>query len=380
MLYALEFPSQMIQWIMEGITTPRFTLSLNGSNFGYFQGKRGIRQDDLLMFCRGDKPSICTILRAFATFSSASGLFVLGLSGFREGKFPVRYLGIPIYYKRMTVGDCSRLAERVVMRIHGWGARKLSYAGRLVLVQAVLSQLHSFWSRIFIIPLTVMNRIEKICRNYLWSGSDDFHKTSPVAWYKVCTDKKFGGLGIVNCKLWNVAMLGKYVWWLAKKADHLWIRWVNHMYIKGENWLDYVPTASSSWTWRKLCQVKDHFKSAYYNGKWSTNTGRYTISVGYSWLQGDQTKGTWHPPEDYNHLLYKCRFSAKCWTMLADWYFGHGISDLDGSKSMQGGESASFAFICIQVYSNHCARQRTNLEVDIQVSMLELVTLDVNIV
>ncbi|XP_074315482.1 uncharacterized protein LOC141651681 [Silene latifolia] len=198
MLQALEFPPQLIQWIMECITTPWFTLSLNGSNFGYFQGKRGIRQDDLLMFCRGYKPSICTILRAFATFSSASGLvmnreksdiyfngmsnediqFVLGVSGFREGQFPFR---------------------------------KLSYAGRLVLVQAVLSQLHSFWSRIFIIPITVMDRIEQICRNYLWSDSDDFHKTSHVAWDKVCIDKKFGGLGIVNCKLWNVAMLGKYV-------------------------------------------------------------------------------------------------------------------------------------------------------------------------
>ncbi|XP_074315167.1 uncharacterized protein LOC141651346 [Silene latifolia] len=209
-----------------------------------------------------------------------------------------------------------------------------------------------------------MDRIELICRNYLWSGSEDFHKTSPVAWNKVCTDKKFGGLGIIKCKLWNVAMLGKYVWWLAEKADHLWIRWVNHMYIKGQNWLDYVPTASSSWTWRKICQVKDQFKAAYCNGQWSTNTGRYTIFVGYSWLQGDQTEVPWHPviwnrlnlpkhsfigwlaiqgglmtkdrllrfgiiqnsicdmcmdqPEDHTHLLYQCRFSAQCWTLLAD--------------------------------------------------------------
>ncbi|XP_074305952.1 uncharacterized protein LOC141641180 [Silene latifolia] len=190
------------------------------------------------------KASISIILRAFATFFIASGLvmnseksdiyfngmsnedvqYVLGVSGFRERKFPFRYLGIPISYKRMVVGDRSRLFEKVVLRIRGWGARKLSYAGRLVLVQAVLSQLHSFWSRIFIIPIIVMDRIEQICRNYLWSGSDDFHKTSHVAWDKVCLDKKFGGLGIVNCKLWNVAMLGKYVWWLAEKADHLWIR------------------------------------------------------------------------------------------------------------------------------------------------------------
>ncbi|XP_074301151.1 uncharacterized protein LOC141632503 [Silene latifolia] len=242
MLVALEFPQKMIQWVMECITTPWFTLALNGSTFGYFQGKRGIRQgdpmspllftlsmeylsrilnfvtsnlefnyhpmcralrlthlcfaDDLLMFCRGDRQSICAILRDFATFSKASGLvmnreksdiyfngmcnedrhYVMRVSGFREGNFPFRYLGIPISYKRMAIGDCSRLVERVVMRIRGWGARKLSYAGRLVLVQAVLSQLHSFWARIFLIPVTVMDRIELICRNYLWSGSEEFQK------------------------------------------------------------------------------------------------------------------------------------------------------------------------------------------------------------
>ncbi|XP_074305794.1 uncharacterized protein LOC141641015 [Silene latifolia] len=431
MLQALNFPDQMIQWIMECVTTPWYTLSLNGSNFGYFQGRRGIRQgdpmspllfticmeylsrilayvtnsmefsyhplcrairlnhlcfaDDLLMFCRGDKTSIITILRAFATFSKASGLeinreksdiyfngmssadvqYVLRISGFKEGQFPFRYLGIPISYKRMAVGDCSRLVEKIVLRIRGWGARKLSYAGRLVLVQAVLSQLHSFWTRIFIIPATVMDRINHICRNYLWCGSDEFHKTPPVAWDRVCTAKKYGGLGIVNGKNWNLAMLGKYVWWLAEKTDHLWIRWVNHMYIKGQNWLDYSPTVSSSWTWRKICQVKDILKPGYCQGKWSTNAGVYTVSVGYTWLQGNQVPVPWYPViwnrlnlpkhsiigwlaiqcrlltkdrllrfniisdgycdmcldhlEDHNHLLYRCRFSACCWRLLADW-------------------------------------------------------------
>ncbi|XP_074315604.1 uncharacterized protein LOC141651806 [Silene latifolia] len=210
-----------------------------------------------------------------------------------------------------------------------------------------------------------MDRIELICRNYLWSGSEEFLKTSPVAWSKVCTAKKVGGLGIINCKLWNVAMLGKYVWWLALKADHLWIRWVNHMYIKDKNWLDYEPTSSSSWTWRKLCQVKDQFKHAYCNGQWRTNAGRYTISEGYSWLQGVQATVPWHPiiwnrfnvpkhsfigwlaiqgrlmtkdrlvpfgviqdstydmcmvqPEDQSHLFYHCSFSKQCWALITVW-------------------------------------------------------------
>ncbi|XP_074299506.1 uncharacterized protein LOC141630621 [Silene latifolia] len=107
------------------------------------------------MFSRGDRQSIIILLWAFATISVASGLemncdksdiyfngmakdeidFVLTVSGFKMGVFPFRYLGIPISYKRMVVGDCTRLVEKVVERFRGWGARKHSYAGRLVLVK-----------------------------------------------------------------------------------------------------------------------------------------------------------------------------------------------------------------------------------------------------
>ncbi|XP_074282487.1 uncharacterized protein LOC141607006 [Silene latifolia] len=181
--------------------------------------------DDLLMFCRGDRQSILVMLRSFATFSAGSGLvmnsdksdiyfngmdvgeiaYILNVSGFKEGAFPFKYLGIPISYKRMAIGDCTKLVEKVVERIRGWVVRKISYA-----------------------------------------GSEGYHRTPYVAWAKICQDKKVGGLGIVNCRLWNIAMLGKYTWWLASKADHLWVRWVNHIYIKGQDWFHYIPSMNTS--------------------------------------------------------------------------------------------------------------------------------------
>ncbi|XP_074271403.1 uncharacterized protein LOC141595338 [Silene latifolia] len=265
----------------------------------------------------------------------------------------------------MAVGDCTRLVEKVVVRIRSWGTRQLSYAGRLVLVRAVLSQLHCFWSRIFIIPVTVIDRIERICRNYLWEGLDQYHKAPPMAWDNVCKDKKHRGLGIINCRQWNVAMIGKYVWWLVSKADHLWIKWVNHIYIKGQDWLTYHPTISSSWTWRKICQVKDQPSAGFNNGVWQSDQGIYTVSIGYQWLLGVQHKVPWVPliwnhynvpkhsiigwlaihkrlmtkdrllrfgvlsdaicdmcldhQEDHQHLLYGCAFSAQCWLSLQEW-------------------------------------------------------------
>ncbi|XP_074277300.1 uncharacterized protein LOC141600943 [Silene latifolia] len=301
---------------MECVSTPWFTISLNGSTFGYFQGKRGIIQgdpmspllftigmeylsrvltditsrmdfnyhplcrplqlthlcfaDDLLMFSRGDRGSITIILRSFATFSAASGLamnnekseiyfngmapaevdHIIQLSGFKIGTFSFRYLGIPISYKRMAVGDCTRLVEKVVGRIMGWGPKNLA----------------------------------------MQSGSDQYLKSPAVSWDKVCNEKRYGGLNIVNARVWNQAVIGKYTWWLAAKSDHMWIRWVDHVYMKGKDWQEYTPTANSSWTWRKICQVRDILKSGFQNGQWNDNKGVYSVSSGYKWLCGQQSK------------------------------------------------------------------------------------------
>ncbi|XP_074304512.1 uncharacterized protein LOC141639242 [Silene latifolia] len=171
------------------------------------------------------------------------------LSGFRVGNFPFRYLGILISFKRLFVNECNKLTEKMVVRIRSWswGARKLSYAGRLVLIKAVLSQLHSYWCRIFVLPSSVLKKIDSICKKYLWPG-DLNYKLPLVAWNTCCRPLTEDGLDIINCSDWNKAMLAKYTWWIDSKADHLWIKWVNAIYIKGRDWWSYSPSPSSSWT------------------------------------------------------------------------------------------------------------------------------------
>ncbi|XP_074297325.1 uncharacterized protein LOC141628035 [Silene latifolia] len=160
-------------------------------------------------------------------------------------------------------------------------------------------------------------------------------------------------------------MLGKYVWWIAAKADHLWIRWVNYIYIKNHAWMEYKPTTNTSWTWRKICQVQEQLRDGFQGGTWSRNKGRYTVADGYSWLQNEHSKVTWYPliwnssivpkhsyigwltmqgrlmtkdklgsfgiqndgkcelcqdqMEDHDHMLFKCAFSNLCWSLLWDW-------------------------------------------------------------
>ncbi|XP_074289197.1 uncharacterized protein LOC141614344 [Silene latifolia] len=239
--------------------------------------------DDLLLFCRSDMASITIILRAFLTFSEASGLCmnkaksdmylngvdanlatqIVRLAGFKLGQFPIRYLGVPISFKRLSVADCNRVVDKIM---------------------------HAYWARIFLLPKEVIHKVESICRNYLWAGHAEFKHTPFVAWETCCLPKEHGGLGIINCHLWNVALIGKYVWWIHIKKESLWVQWVHHIYIKKCDWWMYEPTQHSSWTWRQICKVKDILKSGFLNGAWN---GKYSIQMGYRWLLGPYPKKDW---------------------------------------------------------------------------------------
>ncbi|KAL9237012.1 hypothetical protein vseg_011604 [Gypsophila vaccaria] len=127
------------------------------------------------------------LLKSFALFSNASGLMlnkskseaffggvkeelktdILSVTSFSEGRFPFKYLGMPIQTKRLQKVDCECLVERICNRIHNSGARHLYDAGRLVLIKSFFTTLHSYWASIFIIPKAVINRIKAVCRNYL---------------------------------------------------------------------------------------------------------------------------------------------------------------------------------------------------------------------
>ncbi|XP_074299526.1 uncharacterized protein LOC141630645 [Silene latifolia] len=255
--YALiKVPDQMVTWIMQCVTTPYYTLALNGSHFGGLGLCHLAFADDLLLFSRGDTNSVRILMRALHTFSIASGLTInkiksdiyingmttyveaqiLSISGFKKGSFPFTYLRVDISYKRLTNHQCNKLVDKMELRIHSWGEKQLSYAGRLMLVKTVLTQLHCYWARIYLIPKGVIHKVDSICRNYLWSGNDGYHRVPAVSWDNCCQSKINGGLGINNCHVWNIASIGKYTRWVANKKDSLWVKWVHQLYIKQQDW------------------------------------------------------------------------------------------------------------------------------------------------
>ncbi|KAL2921104.1 LINE-1 retrotransposable element ORF2 protein [Bienertia sinuspersici] len=269
--------------------------------------------DDLIIFCRGEKDSVMANMRALATFAKTSGLIanagksalyacnmdkkekeeIIQATGFVEEALPFRYLGVKISAKKLSAADCDFMTEKIVSKIRSWGTRSLSYAGRAQLVNATLLNLHTYWASMFFIPKKVLDQVTNICRTYLWSGQAMSSKTPLIAWDWVCRPKKEGGLGYKDSYTWNLALLGKYVWSIANKADNLWVKWINAVYLKDQDWKNYMPAASASWYWKNLCKVKDRFRQGYELNRWSFDPRGYSAASGYKWLRGDSSLVNW---------------------------------------------------------------------------------------
>lgn len=206
--------------------------------------------DDLMVFTDGTKRSIEGVLQIFEEFSVASGLkislekstlFVAGVSSndeedihsafpFTSGQLPVRYLGLPLLTKRMTVHDYLPLVERVGKRMKSLTGRFLSHGGRLQLIKSVITSLTNFWMQAFKLPSSCLKEIERLCSAFLWSGPELNTNKAKVSWTDVCLPKQEGGLGLRPLKEVNTVHSLKLIWRILSSRSSLWVRWV-HCYL-----------------------------------------------------------------------------------------------------------------------------------------------------
>ena len=113
-------------------------------------------------------------------------------------------------------------------------ASLLSKGGRLTLVKSTLSSLPTYYLSLFVIPVAVADRLERIQRKFLWGSLEECFKYPLVAWEKVCLPIVLGGLGIKKLVHFNKALLGKWLWRFGREGTHLWSRVIASKYSEGQ--------------------------------------------------------------------------------------------------------------------------------------------------
>lgn len=100
--------------------------------------------------------------------------------GLTIGDLPFKYLGVPLSTKKLSTLQWYPLIEKIISKISTWTAKKLTYAGRVQLVQSVLFGVQSYWTQLFLIPSKILKLIDGYCRSFIWSGANVITKKSRV--------------------------------------------------------------------------------------------------------------------------------------------------------------------------------------------------------
>lgn len=211
---------------------------------------------------------------------------------------------LPLSSKKWSKLDFHQLTRKITQRLKTGYAKMLSYAGRLQIITAVLFSIHNFWGAVFILPQSVVKEVDRLCREYLWGNNQEKRKLSLVSWDKLCIPKKYGGLNIKGCRIWNIASVGKLLWQLSSKQDSRWIKWIHGLCMKSDiNIWMHRPPNDCSWYWKKLDSLKNDMINWYTNGRYIlTYSGFYSITSSYNTLIGA-------------HI--RCRIDDLVWTAVA---------------------------------------------------------------
>jgi hypothetical protein len=70
--------------------------------------------------------------------------------------------------------------------------------------------------------VSVAKKLERLQREFLWSGMGDETKFHLVNWHRVCSSIKASGLGVRDVIKFNQALLGKWMWRYSQEHDALW--------------------------------------------------------------------------------------------------------------------------------------------------------------
>ncbi|GAB2303773.1 hypothetical protein Dimus_038959 [Dionaea muscipula] len=320
MLQALHFPPRFIHWIMVCVSTGSYSISLNGQLFGFFCGRRGLRQgdplspylfvicleylsrhlqqlqhargfshhpkcqalnithlafaDDLILLSRADRRSVDMLLCCLKNFSGQSGLDV----SIAKSKF-------------FGAGLDDVLANQI-MNSTGFtrGAFPLKYLGvplaasRITFIhfKPYIDRIGNYIDGWLRKTLSYAGRLELI--KSVLQGVECFWlsifplpacvtdaiirmcrfflfganvKNPPVSWESLSTPKREGGLGLFHMPTWNQALLFSNIWNIHTDKQSLWIKWVHHFYLRGTSIWTWQPGKDASTFMKHMIRTRD---------------------------------------------------------------------------------------------------------------------------
>ncbi|GKA27215.1 RNA-directed DNA polymerase, eukaryota, reverse transcriptase zinc-binding domain protein [Tanacetum coccineum] len=364
----------MVDWIMACVSTPSYTICINGERHGFFKGGRGLRQ--------GDPMSPYLFTRVMEVFSLTLHKKISEEPNFKY-HFGCKSLKIthlsfaddllvfsPRDVKSIKVIKSALESFSEVSGLYpNLGKSTIFYGRRAQLIVSVLASIQVYWASVFKLPSMVIKDIERLFKGFLWNKGELKRGKDKVTWNEVCQPKQNGGLGIKPLESWNKILLVKHLWNIATKKDTLWVQWINMVKLKGrsvweiekQSFTDEDTVADciseNKWRWPEEWYRKypslDQYAIPRLNNKtsdklmWVSNDGcKKNFASNHVWKDLKQLnrsvkwwKVIWidkcplclKVEDSHKHLFFDCEFSSEVWENVQFLSNMKNLKDLDRS-------------------------------------------------
>jgi hypothetical protein len=138
------------------------------------------------------------------------------------GKFPLKYLGVPVHFERLKREDVQPLVDKLVKGIAGWRGRLLSYSSRLVLIKSCLASILVYILSFIKFPKWAITLLESQMTHCLWNNDNDCHSYHLASWPHVTMRQEFGVLGVLSLRELNFCLLASCVRRYVVDKEKIW--------------------------------------------------------------------------------------------------------------------------------------------------------------
>lgn len=179
--------------------------------------------DDVMIYCSANDKEVAEIRRILMLYCQQTGQEInwskssvhfsknvrqssrnqpCGLLGMHECNHVGKYLGQEFCNFKSKLQAFSHIFEKLTNKLAGWKIRSLSMAGQLTLIKSVAMALPSYTMQSFMLPKTLLYRMERKMRDFLWDFKDDGNRHLYLkSWSSICTPFH---LGDWDCAVWRI--------------------------------------------------------------------------------------------------------------------------------------------------------------------------------
>lgn len=232
--------------------------------------------DDTILFMTNTEENIITVKFLLYCYEAMSGLkinfqksevIVIGaeeqeaqkvadLFNYKRGELPIFYLGLPVSEGRLTAKDLGVPVAKIEKRLATWKCGFLSYGGKSILINSCLSSIPMYMMGFYLLPDQVHHKMDAIRARFFLDGLEGKKKYHMIKWEALCIPKEDGGLGFLNTKIMNEALLCKWIYKLESGTDSLCCNLLRNKYLANGGGFFQSSAEGGSRFWKGLHEVK----------------------------------------------------------------------------------------------------------------------------